>query len=142
MRRSSAFLALPVVFAFACSDQPTALKEALPAPEFSSIAGSAASSYLIIANGRRLPQSLARNVQAAGGVITLEIPEIGVAVASSDSPDFGNATIRGASVVPDVNLEWIDPDAGEHGLAIGEFGNPPTSGDDDFFFDLQWGHCP
>ena len=68
MRRSSAFLALPVVFAFACSDQPTALKEALPAPEFSSIAGSAASSYLIIANGRRLPQSLARNVQAAGGV--------------------------------------------------------------------------
>jgi hypothetical protein len=68
MRRSSAFLALPVVFAFACSDQPTSPSEALalspvfahaPADGFSYFFGEEAVAPSAIAkNGDELEMSL------------------------------------------------------------------------------------
>lgn len=51
--------------------------------------------------------------------------------------------IRGAvSVADDPHVQWIDPSMQvEMGVsAAATFGNPPNSGDDDFYFDLQWGH--
>jgi len=100
-------------------------------------------SYLIIAQGNKLPEKLAERVSAAGGTITRTIPEIGIAVATSSNPNFAaNASgISGVrSVAPNVRLQWIDPDLSPYRFAAENFGNPPTSGDDDFFFDLQWGH--
>lgn len=111
-------------------------------------AQSQAKSYLILAQGDKLPAKLAQQVGAAGGTLTRTIPEIGIAVATSRNPDFAASASRISgvrSVMPDLRLTWIDPTFGE-GVTV-EFGNPPTSGDDDFSFDLhavdafdlQWG---
>ena len=44
-------------------------------------------------------------------------------------------------VANDPHVQWIDPSMkAEPGVAAASFNNPPNSGDDDFFFDLQWGH--
>jgi subtilisin family serine protease len=43
-------------------------------------------------------------------------------------------------VTYNVKVQWLDPDLRSYRLADTSFGNPPNSGDDDFFFDLQWGH--
>jgi hypothetical protein len=66
------------------------------------------------------------------------IGPIGVAVARSSSSGFAAraAAIRGVSRRPQRDGQLIAP--GEVVLAEA-FGNPPTSGDDDFFFDVQWG---
>jgi subtilisin family serine protease len=98
-------------------------------------------SYLIIAKSNKLPAKLEKHVGAAGGTITRTIPQIGIAVATSSNPDFAAdaAGINGVrSVVPNVCLQWIDP-TGQEVVTV-EVGNPPFSGDDDFYFDLQWGH--
>jgi subtilisin family serine protease len=96
-----------------------------------------ARSYLIIATGDSLPAGLAAEVDAAGGSVTNTIPEIGVAVASSSSADFQSraAEISGVrSVVPNLVRDWLGPVTGPV-----EDANPPSSGDDDSRFQLQWG---
>lgn len=40
--------------------------------------------------------------------------------------------------MPNVSLQWIHPGRQEE-VSV-EFGSPPFSSDDDFYFDLQWGH--
>ena len=98
-------------------------------------------SYLLLAQGNSLPADLAAIVSQAGGTLTRALPEIGLAVASSTNPSFkaNAAAIPGMrSVVPNVRLQWINPENVE-GETI-EVGNPPFSGDDDTRFDLQWGH--
>ncbi|GAB4479402.1 MAG: S8 family serine peptidase [Anaerolineae bacterium] len=97
-----------------------------------------ARSYIIMANGNSLPNRLEQRVAAAGGTITATIPQIGLAVAESSDPNFAANAERIAgirSVFTDIRLEYTKPMAVE-----ADFGNPPFSGDDDFFFDLQWGH--
>jgi lantibiotic leader peptide-processing serine protease len=96
-----------------------------------------ARSYLIIAQDNSLPASLAVDVAAAGGSITNTIPEIGVAAASSSSADFQSraAGISGVrSVVPNLVRHWLGPVSEPV-----EDANPPSSGDDDARFQLQWG---
>ncbi len=97
-------------------------------------------SYLILSKGNKLPKGLAKQVERAGGEITRQFDGIGLAVVESDQDNFKGeaAKIKGVgSVVPNLSLKWIDP---VYNISIDDFGNPPTSGDDDFFFDLQWGH--
>ena len=98
-------------------------------------------SFMILAKGG-LPAGLAAQVEAAGGALTTAIPEIGVAYATSSSSDFrGNAArISGVeSVSHSISTQWVTPVRRVAGPSV-NFANPPTSGDDDFFFDLQWGH--
>ncbi len=48
---------------------------------------------------------------------------------------------RGAmQVADDPNVQWIDPSTQTVEGVAATFDNPPNSDDDDFFFDLQWGH--
>lgn len=104
--------------------------------------GPASGRYLLISNGNKLPTDLEQQVKAAGGEVASSAPEIGVAVVTSEDPGFTKRAGRIAgvrSVVPDLVVEWIDPAAGREGVEINAIGNPPASGDDDFFFDLQWG---
>lgn len=104
-------------------------------------AGAESRSYLILAEGNKLPKKLANKVADAGGTLTRTVPEIGIAVATSSDPDFATqaAKIKGLrSVVLDVKVQWIEPFEKE-AIEV-EVGNPPFSGDDDFYFDLQWGH--
>ena len=101
----------------------------------SSVAGANATpeSWLLQANGNSLPPGIAAKVQAAGGTLTDTIPQVGIAVASSTSSTFqaDAAKIAGLrSVTPNLTIDWLEP----------EFTYPPTSGDDDIRFDLQWGH--
>ncbi|MHC4065448.1 MAG: S8 family serine peptidase [Planctomycetota bacterium] len=137
-----AFLAGVLALAVAGCQTPDATLPVEAGPNLSA-KGSAGSSYLVVANGNRLPRNLARRVAAAGGAITMTIPEIGIAVATSNSNTFAADASRTAGVrgvAPDLTIQWIDPDAGQYGIAIEQFDNPPFTGDDDFFFDLQWGH--
>jgi subtilisin family serine protease len=97
--------------------------------------------YLLISATNTLPARLAASVAKAGGVLVRSIPEVGVAVAESADANFKAkaSKISGLrSVVPDVNLQWISPN--EQVELAEDYGNPPTSGDDDFYFNLQWGH--
>lgn len=103
-------------------------------------------SYILMARGNSLPKGLDAKVTAAGGTIDRTISQIGLVVASSSDPNFSSkaAKISGISdVMPNVVKQWIPP-TGELNLSDLsmdiEFGNPPSSGDDDTRFDLQWGH--
>ena len=97
-------------------------------------------SYLLIAKGSKLPKGLAKQVEKAGGVVAEEIDAIGLAVVESGQANFKAkaAQIKGVrSVVPNLTVQWVDP---VEKVSIEEVDNPPFSDDDDFYFDLQWGH--
>jgi subtilisin family serine protease len=96
-------------------------------------------SYLILAKGGKLPANVAAQVQAAGGTMTNTIPEVGIAVASTTSADFKAKAAKIGTVVPNVRIQLVDPLRAVEGPIV-EFANPPTSGDDDELFDLQYGH--
>ena len=101
-----------------------------------SASATTARSYLILANGNTLPAGIAAEVEAAGGSVTSTIPEIGVAAATSASADFKSraAQIPGVrSVVPNLVRQWIDPNE-----PVAD-ANPPSTGDNDSRFQLQWG---
>jgi subtilisin family serine protease len=106
-----------------------------------SSATAAPRSYIISATGNALPSQLASQVAAAGGTLQRVMPNIGMAVASSNSPGFSAAAskISGIrSVVPNIRVQWLNPS--EQVELAADFGNPPNSGDNDTRFDLQWGH--
>lgn len=98
-------------------------------------------SYILTTAGDTLPKGIERQIRNAGGQVDRLIPEIGIAVVSADDAGFAAnaAKIRGVSaVLPNLTVRWIQP---IENVALGaDFGNPPASGDDDRFFDLQWGH--
>lgn len=126
MKRWTILLVLLTLFLFARAPQVAAQPDS--------------QSYLILARGNSLSGDLSGQVADAGGELTRTIPQIGVAVATSSNPHFAAQLERARgirSVVSNLNVQWIDP--GQQ-VTIEDFGNPPNSGDDDFFFDLQWGH--
>ena len=104
-----------------------------------------AGTYVVLAKGTSFDAKLAAKVTAAGGVITNRMSAIGVAIVESNSSTFAAqaSKIRGIqSVNADVALEGPAPDSTaltEEEIAA-MYANPAPSGDDDFFFDLQWGH--
>lgn len=102
-------------------------------------AGPTPKSFLILAKGEKLPVNIGAQVQAAGGTLTNTIPQVGIAVASTTSSDFKAKAAKIGTVVPNVRIQLVDPSKNTAGPAV-QFGSPPASGDDDFFFDLQWGH--
>jgi lantibiotic leader peptide-processing serine protease len=97
-------------------------------------------SYLII-SPRALPADLTSAVAAAGGTVTNTIPEVAIAVASSSEPDFPERAAHLGTVVPNLRLQWVDPARAVQGPSVQQLDDPPFSGSDDFFFDLQWGHA-
>jgi subtilisin family serine protease len=107
-----------------------------------SAAGPETRSYIIVSKTNRISPSLLAQIQAAGGTVTNTIDKIGVVVASSNNPAFPSRIAALSSVdaiAPNVKISVIDP-VEPVALTSADFGNPPNSGDDDFLFDLQWGH--
>jgi subtilisin family serine protease len=97
-------------------------------------AGSPAT-YILVAETDELPAGLARRVASLGGSIEYSLPAIGVAVATSGDVAFPSraASIAGLeSIIGDVSFAI---DTGDATLA---FDNPPTSTDDDRFYNMQW----
>lgn len=107
-----------------------------------SAAGPEARSYIIVSKTNRISPRLIAQIEAAGGEITNTIDKIGVIVATSSNPSFPSrvAALRSVdSIAPNVKVSVIDPVV-PMAVTLDDIGNPPNSGDDDFFFDLQWGH--
>lgn len=103
-----------------------------------------AKSYLVLSSGGSLPAGLQSKINAAGGAVTRTIPQVGIAVVDSDRADFQlkAATIQGVrSVIPNLTVQWLPQGPTADGIAIADVGNPPSSGDNDPLFDLQWGHA-
>jgi lantibiotic leader peptide-processing serine protease len=102
-------------------------------------AGTTPKSYLISANGNASSAAFKAQVEAAGGTVTNVIAGANIAVASTTSADFASKARALGPVAPNLKVQWITPVKNIDGPGV-DFANPPTSGDDDVFFDLQWGH--
>ncbi len=99
---------------------------------------SASSSYLILGKGNKLPKDLAAKVTAAGGTLTRSVSVIGVAAATSSSPDFKSkaAAISGVDAVAlDETVQWISPN--ERVVDAGAV-NPDDHGENETFYNAQW----
>jgi len=102
-----------------------------------------AGSYIVIAKKKKFNNRLKKQVEALGGTITKVHSKLGIAFVISNNPSFKNnvtALSPIKSVVKDLKIQWISPDLKKKSVKANSTGNPPNSGDDDFFFDLQWGH--
>lgn len=94
--------------------------------------------YMVIGKSSSgLPNNLDKIVADKGGEIVRAMPQIGAAIVKSSDKQFPaalqrNKTLR--AVIPDRMLNLP-----ENEIEVSA-GNPPASGDDDFLFDLQWGH--
>lgn len=101
-----------------------------------------AATYVVTAKAHSFDSQLARKIEAAGGVIKARLPQIGVAIVESGNANFSsNATKIPAvrSAVKDVSIQY---DLGENANDVeADYANPPASGDNDAFFDFQWGHA-
>jgi subtilisin family serine protease len=93
-------------------------------------------SYIVLARGNSVNAKLEADIAKAGGVITRRLPQIGMLVVSA--PDGAALSrVSGAKyVMSNLNVQWVAPTR----VVEADAANPPFSGDDDFFFDLQWGH--
>lgn len=101
-----------------------------------------AGTYVVTANAQSFDAQLARKVEAAGGRITAVLPQIGVAIVESERSDYASRAARVPGVrsaVEDVTVQFDLPQAQEE--IAEDFANPPNSGDNDRFFDFQWGHA-
>ncbi|WP_122260927.1 S8 family peptidase [Ornithinimicrobium cerasi] len=98
------------------------------------LAGPADTTYLVISNSQTLPKNLGAAVTRAGGTVTKTYP-FGVAVVEAGASFRG---VAGTTVVRDTGF---DADLGTH-VAFDAEQLPPSSGNDDARFDLQWGHVP
>lgn len=97
------------------------------------------SEYIVLTHGNSVSAKQLGDIEGVGGTIEGVIPQIGLLTVSGDE-DFAAAasSIRGVrSVSFNAVVDWL-PD--NEPVVESHFGNPPTSGDDDLLFDLQWGH--
>jgi len=109
---------------------------------FGLIGGAHAAPYMMVAS-KNLPKDLNAKVEAAGGTVTALLPQIGVALIDSDAADFGAraAAVGLNGISRDVVVNWLPRESAASQIAFDENAvSPPFSGDDDFYFDLQWGH--
>jgi len=103
--------------------------------------GAQAATYVVQAKALAFDQALAQKMEANGGQVLRRFPQIGVAIVEADD-GFGSRAARVPgirSAVKDISLQFDIPEAISRDFQE-TASNPPTSGDDDFYFDLQWGH--
>lgn len=96
-----------------------------------------ADDFVVLSAKKGFGKDFARQMQAADARILRRIDEAGVARVRAPDASFA-AGLKGLTVIPDLRVRMIPPTP-RHALAV-DAANPPFSGDDDFYFDLQWGH--
>ncbi|WP_299986764.1 S8 family serine peptidase [uncultured Pontibacter sp.] len=99
--------------------------------------------YVVLSSSETLPAGIASELNAANGEVTSLMEQAGVATVYSEDPKFAAkaSKIKGVrSVVRDLEVQWYNPDDMKI-VELADVGTPPASGDDDRYFDLQWGHA-
>ncbi|SNR34030.1 Subtilase family protein [Hymenobacter mucosus] len=101
--------------------------------------------YIILSATDALPADLASKTAAANGKLTTELPGTGLAIATSTDPDFAAKASRISgvrSVIHDFSYQGYNPVSARETPALNESDNtnPASTGDNDRFFPLQWGH--
>lgn len=99
-----------------------------------------AATYVVTAQKLAFDTKLQRKVEAAGGTITARLPQIGVVLVESNAADFAGK----ATKIPGIRSTVFDytykiPPTEAATVIDADFANPPASGDDDTYFNLQWG---
>lgn len=97
-------------------------------------------SYLVIATGDHITFDVQRQLTAAGGVLERIIPELGIAVVRSSNPAFATSASRVPGVQTAVRNPLLRLDDVSRAAGHASVGVPPSSGDDDPWYDAQWAH--
>ncbi len=142
MKKIFYLLLLTILLAVSCETESSYINNAIEKSLILEKASSIKGSFLVISTTNELPENLATEIALSKGTVTGIIPEIGIVVVSSEDPLFVEkaSKIKGVqSVVPNLTVQWIDPNQKVE-IVEQDFGNPPASDDDDLFFDFQWGH--
>jgi hypothetical protein len=98
--------------------------------------------YIIIASGDQLPGDIETQTTAANGKVTNHLQGVGIAVATSDDPNFAAkaAKIAGVrSVVHDFTYQGFEPEPSRVAEVASDNVNPPSTGDSNPLYPLQWG---
>ncbi|MBD0849189.1 S8 family peptidase [Maribacter arenosus] len=90
--------------------------------------------YMVILKAESIPDGFESEMESLGATVKSVIPEIGVVVVSSSENVSNKISKKGnvRSVVPDLNVQWIDPQL--HPEA-----SPESIGSDEWFFEDLWG---
>lgn len=125
-----------VVFFFGCQEellQPQ--PENLDEPEMIGLKSAATSDFIVISKSETLPPGLEKKLSAYGQVVN-SIPEIGVVVLRSGTPELEKKLSKLSevtAVVPDIKTRWIEP------VKAVKEANPPSIGNNEPLFRYQWG---
>jgi subtilisin family serine protease len=103
--------------------------------------GGEISSYVVLTNRSNfIPWNVERDIARTGADVTRTFEQIGALVVETDSIEEIRRVRNVAGIVPNVIHSNPEPIVEPVALDITEATNPPITGDDDFFFDLQYGH--
>ncbi|MCG6191080.1 S8 family peptidase [Maribellus maritimus] len=94
-----------------------------------------ANNFMVISKSETLPEGLVNELASLGEIVKT-IPEIGIAVIKTTAPNFKTKASKLSdvqSVVADLSLKWLEP------VKVFPMASPPSIGDDEEFFPLQWG---
>lgn len=149
--RFTATLGLALLFTFGCSKEDLAPADSLNQHTASDATTASVSTstvrrgnhYIIISATDQLPSDIDGKTKSANGKVTKQLSGVGIATATSDDPNFiANASkISGVrSVIHDFTYQGFDPQKERTLDMAADNTNPPSTGDDDRFFPLQWGH--
>ena len=127
---------LPTCLAFLFFSSCSTENEAINDTEINAVYAktSSKSDYVVLLKNESIPDGFETEMESLGATVKSMIPEIGVAIISStetiSSKIATKAKIR--SVVPDFNVQWIDPE-------LYPEASPLSIGSDEPFFDYLWG---
>ncbi len=97
--------------------------------------------YIVMAAGETsVSAAIKSQIAAAGGTITRDLSTMGMMVVSSTNPNFKSRIPSARAVVPNVKVQWLYPTEVVALDVDPNVSNPPNTGDDDTYLDLQWGH--
>jgi lantibiotic leader peptide-processing serine protease len=99
--------------------------------------------YIVVSKSDSgVPESVRTQIQRARGRVIKDLSRMGLVTVTSDNPDFARSIPDALAVAPDMRVAGPRP-AVATGLTFTQASHrlpgPPSTGDDDFFLDLQWG---
>ncbi len=98
-------------------------------------------SYVVLTSRQNgIPWNVEQDLTRSGAVVTERLPEVGALVVTTDNPDVIRRIRNVQGIVPNVIHTNGEPIAIPDSEALPMGVNPPITGDDDFFFDRQYGH--